>query len=156
MRNKLKMNKNHFSIKEMKIAYVKSRVSETTVKHIALRMRNMIINWFLEAEEILLIINKMYNNLNQHHMTQRQFLKLYQNKIFFHKFWMKFQRLSAKLKYNNETLLNDLQHKISSNLQRVMINERTMNLNEFVDICMQVDVQLTKLNAWSAFKTSTT
>ncbi len=69
---------------------------------------------------------------------------------------MKFQRLSAKLEYNNETLLNDLQHKISSDLQRVMINKRTMNLNEFVDICMQVDVRLTKLNAQSAFKTSTT
>ncbi len=83
-------------------------------------------------------------------------MKLYQNKIFFHEFWMKFQRLSAKLKYNNETLLDDLQHKISSDLQRVMINERTMNLNEFVNICMQVDVQLTKLNARSAFKTSRT
>ncbi len=69
---------------------------------------------------------------------------------------MKFQRLSAKLEYNNKTLLNDLQHKISSDLQQVMINEQTMNLNEFVDICMQVDVQLMKLNAWSAFKTSTT
>ncbi len=60
---------------------------------------------------------------------------------------MKFQRLSAKLKYNNETLLNDLQHKISSDLQQVMINKQTMNLNEFINICMQVDVQLTKLNA---------
>ncbi len=68
---------------------------------------------------------------------------------------MKFQRLSVKLEYNNETLLDDLQHKISSDLQRVMINERTMNLNEFVDICMQVDVRLTKLNARSILKTST-
>ncbi len=77
MRNKLKINKNHFSIKEMKIAYVKSWVSETTIKHIALRMRNMITNSFLKAKEILLIINKMYNDFNQHHMTQQQFLKLY-------------------------------------------------------------------------------
>ena len=69
---------------------------------------------------------------------------------------MKFQRLSAKLEYNNETLLNNLQHKISSDLQRVTINEQTMNLNEFVDICMQVNVRLTKLNAWSALKISTT
>ncbi len=68
---------------------------------------------------------------------------------------MKFQRLSVKLKYNNETLLNDLQHKISLDLQRVMINEWIMNLNEFVDICMQVNVQLTKLNARSTLKTST-
>ncbi len=98
----------------------------------------------------------MYDDLNWHHTTQRQFLKLYQNKIFFHEFWMKFQRLSAKLKYNNKTLLNDLQHKISSDLQWVMINKRTMNLNEFINICMQVNVQLTKLNAQSALKTSTT
>ncbi len=69
---------------------------------------------------------------------------------------MKFQRLSVKLEYNNETLLDDLQHKISSDLQRVMINEQTMNLNEFVNICMQVNVWLTKLNARSALKTSTT
>ncbi len=68
---------------------------------------------------------------------------------------MKFQRLSIKLKYNNETLLNDLQHKISSNLQQVTINEWTMNLNEFVNICMQVNVQLTKLNAQSVLKTLT-
>jgi len=60
---------------------------------------------------------------------------------------MKFQRLSVKLEYNNETLLDDFQHKISSDLQRVMINKQTMNLNEFVDICMQVNVRLTKLNA---------
>ncbi len=69
---------------------------------------------------------------------------------------MKFQKLSAKLKYNNETLLDDFQHKINSDLQRVMINEWTMNLNEFINICMQVNVRLTKLNARSAFKTSTT
>ncbi len=80
------MNKNHFSIEEMKIAYVKSRVSETTIKHIAFRMRNTITNSFLEAEEILSIINKMYDDLNQSHTTQRQFLKLYQNMIFFHEF----------------------------------------------------------------------
>ncbi len=69
---------------------------------------------------------------------------------------MKFQRLSVKLKYNNETLLNDFQHKISSDLQQVMINEWTMNLNEFINICMQVNVQLTKLNAWLILKTSMT
>ena len=69
---------------------------------------------------------------------------------------MKFQRLSAKLEYNNETLLDYLQHKISSDLQWVMINERTMNLNEFIYICMQVDVRLTKLNARSTLKTLTT
>ncbi len=49
MQNKLKMNKNHFSIEEMKIAYVKSQVSEMMIKHIALRMKDTIttfcFNW---------------------------------------------------------------------------------------------------------------
>jgi len=67
---------------------------------------------------------------------------------------MKFQRFSAELKYNNETLLDDLQHKISSDLQRATLNERIMNLNEFVDICMQVDVRLTELNVQSIIKVS--
>ncbi len=86
MQNKLKTNKNHFSIEELKIAYIESRVNETAIKHIATRMRNMITNSFLEAEEILSIINKMYDDLNHHHTTQQQYLKLYQNKIFFHEF----------------------------------------------------------------------
>jgi len=75
-------------------------------------------------------------------------LKLYQNKIFFHEFWMKFQRFNAELKYNNETLLNDL--------QRAMLNEWIIDLNKFIDICMQVNVRLTELNAWSVIKASAT
>jgi len=84
MQNKLKINKNHFSIKELKIIYIKSQVSEAVIKHIAFCMQNIFLNSFLEVEEVLSIINKMYNNFNQHYMTQRQYLKLYQNKIFFH------------------------------------------------------------------------
>ncbi len=156
MRNKLKINKNHFSIKELKIVYIESRVSEAAIKHIASCMQDIFLNSFLEVEEVLSIINKMYDDLNHHHTTQRQYLKLYQNKIFFHEFWMKFQRFSAELEYNNETLLNDLQNKISSDLQRATLNERTTNLNEFVDICMQVDVRLTELNIQSVVKASAT
>jgi len=123
MQNKLKANKNHFSIEELKIVYIESRVSEAAIKHIASWMRNMFLNLFLEVKEVLLIINKMYDDFNHHHTTQRQYLKLYQNKIFFHEFWMKFQRFNAELEYNNEILLDDLQHKISSDLQRATLNE---------------------------------
>ncbi len=60
---------------------------------------------------------------------------------------MKFQRFNAELEYNNEILLNDLQHKISSDLQWVTLKEWITDLNEFVNICMQIDVKLTELNA---------
>ncbi len=63
---------------------------------------------------------------------------------------MEFQRFSAELGYNNETLLDDLQHKINPDLQRATLNERTTDLNEFADICMRADVRLTELNARSA------
>ena len=149
MQNKSKTNKNHFSIKKLKIAYIESWVSEAAIKHIASCMQDIFLNSFLEVEEVLSMINKMYDDLNHHHTTQRQYLKLYQNKIFFHEF-------SAKLKYNNETLLNDLQHKISSDLQQVTLNEWITDLNEFVDICLQVNVRLTELNAQSVVKASAT
>ncbi len=156
MQNKLKTNKNHFSIKELKIAYIESWVSEAAIKHIASCMQDIFLNSFLEVEKVLSMINKMYDNLNHHHTTQRQYLKLYQNKIFFHEFWMKFQRFSAELKYNNKTLLDDLQHKISSDLQWAMLNEWIIDLNKFVNICMQVDVKLTELNIQSVVKASAT
>jgi len=47
-------------------------------------MQDIFLNSFLEVEEVLLMINKMYDDFNHHHMTQCQYLKLYQNKIFFH------------------------------------------------------------------------
>jgi len=86
MQNKLKINKNYFSIKELKIAYIESRVSEAAIKHIASQIRNMTLNFFLKVKEVLSIINKMYDDFNHHYMTQQQYLKLYQNKIFFYKF----------------------------------------------------------------------
>ncbi len=156
MWNKLKINKNHFSIEELKIAYIESWVSEAAIKHIASCMQDIFLNSFLEVKEVLSMINKIYDDLNHHHTTQRQYLKLYQNKIFFHEFWMKFQRFNAELEYNNKSLLNDLQHKISSDFQRATLNERIMNLNEFVNICMQVNVRLTELNARSVVKASAT
>ncbi len=67
---------------------------------------------------------------------------------------MKFQRFNAELKYNNETLLNDFQHKISLNLQWAILNEWIMNLNEFINIYMQVNVKLIELNIQSIIKTS--
>ncbi len=77
MQNKLKINKNYFSIEKLKIVYIESWVSEAASKHIASWMKNMSLNLFLKVEEVLLIINKMYNNFNYHHMTQQQYLKLY-------------------------------------------------------------------------------
>jgi len=67
---------------------------------------------------------------------------------------MKFQRFNAELEYNNKTLLDDLQHKISSDLQRATLNEQITNLNEFVDICMQVNVRLIELNVRLIVKVS--
>ena len=69
-RNKLKANKHHFSIKKLKIVYIESWVSEAAIKHIASRMRNTFLNLFLKVEEVLSIINKMYDDFNHHHTTQ--------------------------------------------------------------------------------------
>ncbi len=77
MQNKLKANKNHFSIEELKIAYIKSWVSEAVIKHIASCMQDIFLNSFLKVEEVLSMINKMYNDSNYYYTIQQQYLKLY-------------------------------------------------------------------------------
>ncbi len=73
MRNKLKANKDHFPTEELRIAYIESRVSEAAAKHIASRMRDISLNSFLEVEDVLSMINKMYDDLNRRHTAQRQY-----------------------------------------------------------------------------------
>jgi len=68
MQNKLKINKSYFSIKKLKIVYIKNQVSEVVIKHIASWIRNMFLNFFLKVKEVLSIINKMYNNLNHYYI----------------------------------------------------------------------------------------
>ncbi len=69
MRNKLKINKNYFFTKELKIIYIKSRVSEAIAQHIISRMRDIFLNSFLKVKDVLLIINKIYNDLNHRYIT---------------------------------------------------------------------------------------
>ncbi len=71
MQNKLKINKNHFSIKKLKIVYIESWVNEAAIKHIASCMQDIFLNSFLEVEEVLLIIDKMYDDFNYHHIIQQ-------------------------------------------------------------------------------------
>ncbi len=69
MRNKLKINKSHFFTEELKIAYIKSRVNEAIAQHITSRMRNIFLNSFLKVKDVLLMINKMYNDFNRRYIT---------------------------------------------------------------------------------------
>ncbi len=69
MRNKLKINKNYFFIKELKIIYIKSRVSKIIAQHITSRMRDIFLNSFLKIEDVSLMINKIYNDLNRRYIT---------------------------------------------------------------------------------------
>ncbi len=63
------MNKNHFFIKELKIIYIESQVSEAAIKHIIICMQNIFLNSFLKVKEVLLIINKMYDDFNHYYTT---------------------------------------------------------------------------------------
>ncbi len=68
MRNKLKINKNYFFTKELKIIYIKSRVRNFIAQHITFRMRNIFLNSFLKVKDVLLMINKMYNDFNRRYI----------------------------------------------------------------------------------------
>ncbi len=69
MRNKLKINKNYFFTEELKIIYIKSRVNEAVANYITSRMRDFFLNSFLEVKDVLLIINKMYDDFNRRYIA---------------------------------------------------------------------------------------
>lgn len=68
-------------------------------------------NPFLTAENIFDCLHKTYDDLNRRHTTQSQFRKLRQENKGLENFWADVQRLTSELDYNDETLIDELQHK---------------------------------------------
>ena len=76
MRNKLKINSDHYSIETLRKVYVKTRVENETNKHIASRLRKDIKNLFIDVESIFKYLSRMYEDLNRKHTTMKEFRTL--------------------------------------------------------------------------------
>ena len=74
------------------------------------------------------------------HTTRQAYRKLYQNKDTFATFWAEFQRLTIELDIDEETLINDLRHKVNSKLQNALVIEiNPSSLHALARKCLLID-----------------
>ena len=77
MRNKLKVNADHFLINALKIAYVKSRIRGEAALYLALRIREDAINLFTIANKLLNCLSKIYRDPNRRYIAMLAYTALY-------------------------------------------------------------------------------
>jgi hypothetical protein len=70
-------------------------------------------NRFQTVGEIFAYINQVFSDPDRKQTATRLYYKLYQNKRPFSEFWIEFQRLSTEPNLSQETMVQDLQYKLS-------------------------------------------
>ncbi len=152
MRNKLKENVDWFSIETSKKTYVRIRIDEDAMKHLASQFKKNSIKLFLTAEEIFDDLNRMFDDFNKKVNVLKTYRRLKQietNKEF-HTFFAEFQRLSSDSEiYDEAILLKDLKNKIFWDLQKTLTSNiyKTINLYEFVRLCQFTNQTLRDVNS---------
>ncbi len=147
MRNKLKENADWFSIETSKKAYVRTRIDEDAMKHLASRFKKDSIKSFMIVEKIFDDLNRVFDDLNKRVNALKAYKRLKQietNKKF-HTFWAEFQRLVNDSKiYDEIALLKDLKDKMFWDLQRTLASDiyKAIDLYEFARLCQFIDQTL--------------
>jgi hypothetical protein len=138
MKNKLKENADWFLIETSKKAYVRTRIDENAMKHLASRFKKNSIKSFMIVEKIFDDLNRIFDDLNKRINALKAYKRLKQietNKKF-HTFWTEFQCLVNDSKiYDEIILLKDFKNKMFWDLQRTLtlrFIKRSICTNSFV------------------------
>jgi hypothetical protein len=116
MQSKLEANQDHFPTPALQISYIQSRVVGTATLHINPRLRPTTTNKFKTVDEIFEVLDKVFSDPDRKYTARQAYRKLYQNKDTFATFWAEFQRLTVELDIDEETLINDLCHKVNTKM----------------------------------------
>ncbi len=76
MTSKLNVNNIHYLTAKSQIAYIQNRVSGDATKHLAPRFRHNARNPFLNANEVLKALNRVYGNPDRRRTTINEFRHL--------------------------------------------------------------------------------
>jgi hypothetical protein len=146
MQSKLEANHDHFPTQALQIGYIQSRVAGIAALHINPRLRPTATNKFKTADEIFEVLEKVFRDPDRRYIVRQAYRKLYQNKDSFATFWAEFQRLTVELDIDEETLINDLRHKVSSKMQAALVTEiNPISLHALARKCLLIDQNIQKL-----------
>ena len=140
MQSKLEANQDHFPTQALQIGYVQSRVAGTAALHINPRLRPTAVNKFKTVEEVFEVLDKVFSDPDRRYTARQAYRKLYQNKDTFATFWAEFQRLTVELDIDEETLIDDLRHKVNSKMQAALVTEiNPVSLHTLARKCLLID-----------------
>jgi hypothetical protein len=139
LKNKLETNADHYPTEKSKIAYAESRIGGDAAERIAPRMIDT-PNRFQTVEEIFAYLHQVFGDPDRKQTITRLYSKLYQGRRSFSEFWIEFQRLSTELNLSQETMVQDLQQRLSYELQDALVYmPETDNLAELARNCQRMD-----------------
>lgn len=147
MRNKLMGNADHYPTEQDKIIYVLTRVGGQAFGFIEPRAKQNAVDAFQKAEDILDALYSVYGDQNKQRTARREFNKLIQGTKPFQLFYAEFRRLAAVLQYDETSLIDELQDKVSYSIQDQMVNQNYDTLNETAAACARIDQNIQNRNA---------
>jgi hypothetical protein len=146
IKNKLKVNADHFADKDAKIAYIQLRTDGEASKHIQPRLEEGSADPYQSATDLLEHLQSIYKDPNHVFKAKNEFKKLFiKESDTFHEFYTRFQHLSGKAKIATSDLKYELNNKLSFNLQKQVIvqsHDNNVSLKAFADQCGIVDQSL--------------
>ncbi len=150
-RNKLKNNVDWWLIEKFRITYLRTRIDEDAIKHIAFRFRSDSIKSYVFTDEILDDLTRVYDDHDRKINAFKKFRELKQMSKYrdFSFFWAEFQRLINELKeFIESLLLKELINKMSYELQKLLFVEayKIIDLYVFARICMSIDRRIRNVN----------
>ncbi len=119
IRDKLKININHFNTDKVILIYIHFRIDENAVKATLTWCQHDSLNFYKMINDLLNKLAQLYDDFNKETNFQRKYVNLIQEKSKFNDFYLIFQRLFFYLKYHEKQLIIDLQNKIVYHLHAV-------------------------------------
>ncbi len=121
MNDKLQTNVDHFDNENICIVYVISRLEDDAAKHIFAQRRHDASHSYISIYELFEHLKEIYDDQNKNRKCRRKYNALRQAEKSFNVFYFNFMKLFSYLKYDDCTLMNDLQNKINNRLQNALL-----------------------------------
>ncbi len=140
MKSKLEFNSDWYLIEVNKMIYIQSRLKSEVMKIVAFWFRQNSFKSLLIVEEILVDLERAFDDSDKKFICFFEFVKLKQTRKFkkFQTFRAEFQRLFSELSYSENALLAELRRKISFEIQRMLTLEtyRVIDIYAFTRLCI--------------------
>jgi hypothetical protein len=145
IRNKLRVNADHYPTTDFQLAYVESQIQGEAATYISGRLQPDAVDRYRTVQDLFDHLTSIYEDPNRLFTAKNEFKKLYMSKTqTFHEFYTKFLRLAQEAKISPDDLKYELNSRLSFSLQKAVITQFNSNslFKEFAKDCGIYDQSL--------------